>query len=381
MTALFKLSKSILKFILKILSLLLIVSLLLSYLAPYLNPEKFWIIAFLGLLYPVILIANIIIGIIWLILKKWIAIFHLFAIFIGWYHIGAHFQYSGKKLSSDSTDYLKIISYNVKNFDLYHYTKDWDFNTQYRDSIFSFLSKQNADIICFQEFVNVNDAKFSTNDTLIKLLRASNIHTEYTVMTKYKNNFGIATFSAYPIVNGGRISFPGRTNNTCIYSDIVYNNDTIRVYNVHFESIHFSHEDYRFAEKLADDNINFKNRKEIEHHSKKILSRLKKAFIIRASQADIVSKNIMQSPYPVIVCGDFNDTPGSYAYHKVSKGLKDAFIESGVGLGTTYSGIFPSFRIDYILHGFEFESRGFTTFNNKYSDHYPIMCYLKLKKK
>jgi endonuclease/exonuclease/phosphatase family metal-dependent hydrolase len=93
---------------------------------------------------------------------------------------------------------------------------------------------------------------------------------------------------------------------------------------------------------------------------------------------DILSAHIRQSPYPTIVCGDFNDTPVSYTYHKMRGKLVDAFIESGSGIGNTYLGNFPSFRIDYIFHSKSFRSCCFRTDRINMSDHYPVMCTLSL---
>jgi endonuclease/exonuclease/phosphatase family metal-dependent hydrolase len=84
----------------------------------------------------------------------------------------------------------------------------------------------------------------------------------------------------------------------------------------------------------------------------------------------------MQSPYPVIVCGDFNDTPNSYVYHKLADGMTDAFMESGAGFGNTYLGKVPSFRIDYIFHDATFHSRNFRRESVRFSDHFPVSCYI-----
>jgi len=108
--------------------------------------------------------------------------------------------------------------------------------------------------------------------------------------------------------------------------------------------------------------------------------KLKTAYIKRAEQVDSISAHINNCPHPVIVCGDFNDTPVSYAYRKLTRGLKDAFITTGKGLGNTYLGIFPSFRIDYILHSLDFVPLIFEKVNVELSDHYPIICILDLKK-
>jgi endonuclease/exonuclease/phosphatase family metal-dependent hydrolase len=103
---------------------------------------------------------------------------------------------------------------------------------------------------------------------------------------------------------------------------------------------------------------------------------LKIAFKKRGMQANIIAKYIAKSPYPVIVCGDFNDTPTSYAYNTI-KGtkLKDSFIEKGFGMAKTYNGSMPSFRIDYILSDSTFTTKSFDVMNHvKDSDHFPVVA-------
>jgi endonuclease/exonuclease/phosphatase family metal-dependent hydrolase len=100
------------------------------------------------------------------------------------------------------------------------------------------------------------------------------------------------------------------------------------------------------------------------------------AVIKRAEQATALRKSINKSPYPVIVCGDFNDTPVSYTYHTVKGDLKDSFIESGKGTANTYNGKLPSFRIDYILYSPVFTSYNFAVSSLNHSDHFPVSCDL-----
>jgi endonuclease/exonuclease/phosphatase family metal-dependent hydrolase len=107
---------------------------------------------------------------------------------------------------------------------------------------------------------------------------------------------------------------------------------------------------------------------------KDISFRLKDAFIRRAKQANILSKKITATPYPTIVCGDFNDTPVSYTYHKIKGNLNDAFMEAGSGIGNTYVGNFPSYRIDYFLYSNDFKVKNYKVPHIKLSDHYPIVC-------
>ena len=136
-------------------------------------------------------------------------------------------------------------------------------------------------------------------------------------------------------------------------------------------------EDYTFLNDLGSDRAGVDEYK----GSRKIVGRLKRAFIKRAEQVDSVARSMSQAPYPVIVCGDFNDTPVSYAYNTLSKKLTDTFLESGTGWGKTYIGVFPSYRIDYILHSKYFQSYEFTTHKEKLSDHYAISCKIVPQKK
>jgi endonuclease/exonuclease/phosphatase family metal-dependent hydrolase len=142
---------------------------------------------------------------------------------------------------------------------------------------------------------------------------------------------------------------------------------------MHLQSIAFSKDDYKYADDL-------KNDVEAEDmaRSKNILKRLKRAFIKRSKQADLIAASIKSCTYPVIVCGDFNDTPASYAYKTIRGNLLDSFIESGNGLGRSYIGKFPSFRIDYILHSDKFEAHDFITIREELSDHFPIVTSLEV---
>ncbi|HSI91383.1 MAG TPA: endonuclease/exonuclease/phosphatase family protein, partial [Adhaeribacter sp.] len=157
----------------------------------------------------------------------------------------------------------------------------------------------------------------------------------------------------------------------CIFTDLKVNGDTIRVYNAHFQSNRLRREDYEFLG-------NPREEKEKWLASKNILNRLKTGTIKRSNQVDVVASHIAASPYPVIICGDFNDPPSSYTYNRLRANLKDAFVESGRGFGNTYNGLIPLLRIDYILHHRRFRSSGFQVIKQDLSDHYPIMCRLEL---
>lgn len=363
------------------LNIIVIIMLLLSYLASYVSPSIAWYLAFFGLIYPILLCANSGFIVYWLITSKKFVFVPVIAIAIGFNHLANIIQVDfskekypvAKEVANDrktAIGVIKIMSYNVRLFDLYNWSK----NEESRGKIFNLLKLASSDISCFQEFFTRDKGEFQNLDTLLKLQKSYDGHIAYTKTLRNNDHWGIATFSRYPIINKGILKFPKGTSNICIYSDIKINEDTIRVYNAHLQSVHFHNEDYKYIESLNDKT----KEKEDFKGAFKIIHRLKEAYIKRSKQADIFAEHIKHSPYPVIVCGDFNDTPSSYTYHTISDNLKDAFVESGNGLGSTFYGLFPSFRIDYIFHDKRFSSDDFQIIHEKLSDHYPITCWIDL---
>ncbi len=351
--------------------------LLLSYVSIYISPDKFWFFAFLGISYPYFLLVNILFLIFWIIKLNKYFLLSLIAILIGFSSFNKTIKpFPNSKQSTENQ--FKVLSYNVRLFDVFKYK--WRDKNSYddRNKIFDFLKEENAEIVCLQEFFYNKSHHFKTSDTIIQFIDAKNVHTEFT--SKNDSNyfyFGAATFSKYPIINRGKIEFENKTDNICIYSDIIKNKDTIRIYNIHLESIKLSKEDENFYSDFS----NNKEQEKLKKGSLKIFAKLKRAFIKRASQARNLSDHIKKSPYPVILCGDFNDTPISYSYNKVSENLKDAFLECGSGIGNTYNGKFPSFRIDYILFSDFFSANSFEIKKIDFSDHYPIISNLRINEK
>jgi endonuclease/exonuclease/phosphatase family metal-dependent hydrolase len=351
-------------------NLLALGALLLCYINPLISPAKFWPLSFLGLAYPAIYVVNIIFFIYWLLRKSKLIIFSGVGLAIGLFHFNTIYQLAWQqKVLTNETEGIKVMSFNVRLFDLYNWSK----NKETRKAIFDFINKEKPDIIAFQEFYADDDNEFINIDSLKAMLNLPHEDYEFTLTLRKKHHWGIATFSKYKIVGSGHVNFRVKSNNVCIYSDMLINKDTVRVYNMHLQSIHLLKEDYKFIDALGKDSV------EIDEYkgSRKIAGRLKRAFIKRAEQVDSVAKSLKNSPYPVIVCGDFNDTPASYTYHTMTNELTDAFVEAGKGWGKTYIGIFPSYRIDYILHSNDFEAYNYITHQEKLSDHYAISCRIK----
>lgn len=340
-----------------------------SYTASYIHPGDLWPIAFFGLAYPFLLIINILFIIYWGIQFKKQIILSLVIVLAGWSYINRIVRFVDSETNSDDGKF-KVMSYNVRLFDLYNWTK----NKESRNKIFKLLEEESPDILCLQEFFHADrDIDFTTLDTMRTFLKAKNEHIVYTSTVRKTDHFGIATFSRFPIINRGQVEFEDVGNNVCIFSDIIKEKDTLRVYNCHLASIHFAKEDYRFIEEIEKTD----SEKRIKG-GKQIIRRLKTAFIKRAKQAEVIYSHMKESPYPVILCGDFNDSPLSYTYQTLKQDFSDAFNFGEKGLGFTYIGNFPSYRIDYLLFGYCFSASGFKTIKKDYSDHYPITCDFKM---
>ncbi len=346
--------KKFVKKILLIINIILALLSLLSYLSIYISPNSFYIMPFLGLAYPFIILINIIFILFWLIVFSRYFLISLVTLLIGWNSLGKYFQFSGKENTEKG---IKVLSYNVQHF-----------NSRYNNTekenvkeITEFLKQQQADIICLQEVRLRKNKIFNIEKTMKKL---GNIkHYQY---ARTSPTYGSTTLTRYPIVNMQEIRFKG-TRNMSICTDVVINKDTVRIFNIHLQSYRINPKDYPNIEASSDLRSD-----ETREQVKELGNKLRYGFQKRAKQAEIIKKEIEKSPYPVIVCGDFNDTPSSYSYHQIKNNLKDAFMQSGKGFGKTYIGKYPSFRIDYIFYSNDFESYNFKTLNFKKSDHLPI---------
>jgi len=368
--------RSLLTKILFFLNLCAAAGLVVSYLAGVISPGKFWYAAFFGLAYPLLLILNIIFVIIWLITWNRLIFISLISIAAGYNNIQAIFPVRLSEPVEIPGRKIRIVSFNVHS--LYGINPAVH-APEIKNRIVGFLAGQQADIICLQEF-HANGEDFSRTMTGF----AGSFHLKYFSFMNYREFENkrkieaIATFSRFPVVNTGTFRLPGHSL-FAIFSDLVIGRDTIRVYNLHLESIRFGKDDYTFYSGLTEPDI--EENTTIQEGSKRIFWKLRKAFITRSKQVDILKGDIATCRYPVILAGDFNDTPASYTYHQLTRRLRDSFRESGRGLFMpTYAGNWPSFRIDYILYSGEFRSQAYKMFDVDLSDHYPIATNLLINK-
>jgi len=370
--------KKVVKRSVQILTYLVLFGLVVSYISVWINPATFWFPALFGLFYPYLLIINIILFVFWAWHKKRIAILILFILILGWGHFKNNIQIFGKGHKSASlnsnlpdTASISIMSYNVRSFNYYEASPVKKSQT----FIVDLIHEMETGIVCLQEILIHSPPGFSESKLKSSLSSHPYSHMVFSSPTGHTRRYGIGIFSNYPIVNKGEIRFEN-THNQCIFIDIRMGTDTIRIYNVHLQSFQLGTTNFKFLTEFerADEDEPFDELQDISLI-------MKKALVKRSYQAQALSEHIHTSPYPVIVCGDFNDTPVSYVYHHIRKGLKDAFVEAGRGLGKTYSQIFPSYRIDYILYSRSMKALDFKTMHADYSDHYPVSATLLMDPK
>jgi endonuclease/exonuclease/phosphatase family metal-dependent hydrolase len=334
--------------------------LVLSCLSVLIPPDSFWPAAFMGLLYPYLLLINLLFVFSFALLKSKKIILSVTVILIG-YQTFLNFLQPLPKINQGSGG-LKILTYNV-----HYFSKDIVRKQTDHPKILEFLQKQNADIICLQETRLFKTGKLSPEGIRDALPGIKHFHLAHSI-----SYGGPLTLSKFPIVALGEIRFE-HSANMVLFSDIVVRpGDTIRVYNCHFQSYRITPEDYSITDPDKS-GTNEQQLREARLISKKMII----AFGFRARQARTVAAHIRKCPYPVIVCGDFNDTPVSYTYDLLEKNLKDSFTEAGFGISNTYNGFLPLFRIDYILHSQRYKAISYQRQPIDLSDHYPVIAVME----
>jgi endonuclease/exonuclease/phosphatase family metal-dependent hydrolase len=281
----------------------------------------------------------------WLVKINKHLILSLLVLAIGYFIFGTLYKFSESK-AIDNENNISIMNYNVRLFNLYK----WIPNENTEDKLVSFIKTEMPDILALQEY----HPRESTKLSFYKY--------KYEKLLGKKKNYGQAIFSNYPIINSGSVEFPNTFNNA-IYIDIVKAKDTIRIYNIHLQSL----------------GIDPKVENLITQESEKLFNGVGKTFKMQQLQAELFLKHKNKCSYKTIICGDFNNTAFSYVYKQISTNLKDTFKDAGNGFGRTYNFKFFPMRIDFIFADPAFSVNGFKTYDVQYSDHYPIMTKVSLQ--
>lgn len=263
---------------------------------------------------------------------------------------------------------IKVLTYNTMQFAGYQANFK-----QNPNPVLNYLRQSGADILCLQEAGYSFDKKLLEKNTIIAALKDYPYHSlEIIQSSKYRTG-NLWVFSKHPILKSGRLPFKSQSN-ASHYCDVKIGQDTLRFINNHLESNKLTKEDKSLYKTIVEN----PDRDNISQVAEKLGRKLGQAARLRAPQAETVAGLIRETPYKVVVCGDFNDIPASYTYRRIKKGLRDAWSQNGRGLGITFHEKFYLFRIDYILHSPELRSYGTKVDHVHYSDHYPVWTYLEL---
>jgi endonuclease/exonuclease/phosphatase family metal-dependent hydrolase len=324
---------------------------LMAYLLPFLAPKWFPFLSVLSLFLPFFLVVNLLFFTYWLIqFKKYIFVSGL-VLLLGITFINKFYNLKQTILPKSENEFT-IMSYNVRLFNKFNWYKKANIPTK----IAEFVSEKNPDILCVQEYSDLEKTKFSNY--------------KYQHIFKEGNNIivGNAIFSKYKIIDKGLINFPNSTNNA-VYADIIKGNDTLRIYSMHLQSI-------KISTNIEEEEIQKMN----ESKTKYIFRKISDAFTKQQEQSLLLKQHFSECKYNKIICGDMNNSAFSFVYRTIKGSMQDAFESNGEGFGKTYNFKYYPARIDYIFADKNIQIKSFETLNDFYnSDHFPLISRLEIK--
>ncbi|MDP4284422.1 MAG: endonuclease/exonuclease/phosphatase family protein [Bacteroidota bacterium] len=347
---------------------IVILAYLITCLVPFVNTGENWIMAFPGLIFP-FLVSGLIIFIIILIFLKskwgWIS---LVALLMGFQQILVVFSFNLPKTfkQDKKPNTLRVIQWNVTSWD--EGNKKAFGGNSFRLPMLELVKKQNADILCFEEFFEPKDTGyFKPNISAIIQMGFPYYYFVRLSTDEDEHQTGTAIFSRYPIIDSSSFSYKRNyTGEHLLYIDIKIKDKIFRIFATHLQPVYFDESEYHISNWMN-------SAKETDFgYTSSLLTRFKRGYEFRYNQADFTGKKIAESPYPSIVCGDFNDVPNSSSYFLVKGNLQDPFLKKGSGFGRTIPFISSTLRIDYIFADKKFKAKQFQVIHVPYSNHYPI---------
>ena len=320
--------------------------LLLCCLAPFIPVQYAPFLPFLSLTAPLFIIANIAAFVYCIIARLRLAWLSLAALLLGYAILGAFYKFGnpGERAPDGA---LSVMSYNIRGFDRYNFFR----GDHVEEGIISLVEREDPDIVCFQEFDYTKSKYF--NQYPYRFVNYIFPKERHVVQ---------AIFSKYPIVGKGSLDFPNSANNA-IFAEILYKEDTLRIYNIHLQS-------FRIVP----------SRRMLRHMATGVFyNRISATFVKQQEQAELIRQHIASTSSKTILCGDLNNTQYSRVYKMVKGNMNDSYEEKGRAYGTTYKLKFLPFRIDAIMADSTLEVVSHRNFDIRLSDHYPLMASFRLK--
>ena len=340
-----------------------VVAMVLTLCAPYVNPANSRIFPILGLGAPLTYVAVVLLALYWVIRWRWgRAGMLLVCVVAGLFRLNLYYKPDFRR-AYDSDNYgrrvFKVLTYNIRGF--YLPRSGWQ-----EEHIAGFLGEQEPDIICFQEFNHQRAAEDESFAQLAGRYRMT-LGNRTEEQNRAERGGQQAIRSKFRILRSGTI-----IPRTSIWADLLVGDDTVRVFNNHLHSTEITPRDAKYltSHRYVSDTAR-------EEKLRSIMYRLRKNSVLRAEQVDTIRSVMAATPYPMIVCGDFNDTPMSFVYRQMSRGLNDAFRKCGRGYSYTFRGFFNTLRIDYVLSSDALAVRSYEVPEVGYSDHLPVVVRLE----
>ncbi|MEL6975353.1 MAG: endonuclease/exonuclease/phosphatase family protein [Bacteroidota bacterium] len=332
------------------LNLVFVLLLLLLFLLPSVSVESFSSLSILVLVAPQLVVINLLFVLFWLYHRKRQFLLSL-GVVLFW--VIAHppfYKLGGEDEAVGDGHTLSIMTFNVRIFNKYEQLKKKNVDSL----IIDLIQKESPDILCFQESPHFLERE--------KTLPSYPYHFVDFVYGAYDGKVIQSIFSKYPIVQVDSLPFKN-SNNNAVFADILFQEDTLRVYNIHLESF-----------KIIPEIDALK-----EQESSKLFSKTRSALQKQYDQGELIRQNMAKTRHPKIVVGDFNNTQYSKVYDLIKGNFSDSYQEKGSGFGKTYDLMGFPMRIDHILSDSSFEVLAHKNYSEKLSDHYPVKAVLRYR--
>lgn len=312
--------------------------------------------AYIAFLKPVFCIINALLLLFWLIRYRIWVVLPLVGLAANYDYLSSMYQlYNGTRYANETT--LSVMTYNVRSF-------GGEITGYSAKEFLEIIKEKSIDVICFQEYAANGD--FTESDLY-------NLYSSYFPYAFIPENQSNAIYSRYPIKQSQSISFQ-ETNNNAIWTDIEVDGATIRIINVHMQTTSFD----RMRGKLSRARVNMGHESQEAIVSSYFSQGITENLLKRASQAKIVEELVNATNHPIVLCGDLNDSPGTYTYETLKGNLEDGFKTAGVGYASTYRQLHNLLRIDYLFHSRDLMGIRYETIPFEMSDHNPVYLMVSL---
>lgn len=329
----------------------------------YINPDKFALAQLANMTFPGWIVLTLILLAVNLFIRKklaWLSVAVLVAC-IGPILTISPLNFTSRSLSpDDESRTFTLLTYNVYNF-----RDNQGVNPEWGNRTLSYILSTDADIVCLQESSNLNGVG--------KKAQRDSINSRYPYRL-YSNRSGEVLLSKYHATEIDTPQPDWGSGSFCAYNVEVEGHE-MTVVNCHLQSIGLTDDDKELYRELTDKELRNPSRSELSKVKNGIVTKLLAAFRIRAQQARYIKEFLATRKGNVILVGDFNDVPGSYAYRTIkSDGLKDAYSECAFGPTVTYNDNRFYFRIDQMLYRGDLEAVRIKRGDLRSSDHYPLLA-------